>query len=395
MPSRTPTGIRVRHARSCPGNPCRCKPSYEAWIYSKRDSQKIRKSFTSAAAAKGWRADSISALNRGAMRSPTRRTVAEAAAAWLEGARARTILNRSGEPYKPGVLRTYEIDLRLRVIPQLGAIRLSDLRRADVQAFADRLVGDGCSPSKVHSACMPLRAICRHAIERDELAVNPTRDVRLPAVTGRRERVATPAETEELLAVLAPGDRVLHATAFYAGLRRGEARALRWQDVDLAENVIVVERSWDDREGPVAPKSRKGKRKVPMPAALRRLLLEHKLATGRDGADLVFGATREQPFAPATVRQRAARVWREAGLRGIGLHELRHSYVSLMHDAGFSLERIGDYVGHSSTYMTDHYRHLLEGHEAEAAKRFDEYLERLTGARSGAQAVSAAFKPHG
>jgi hypothetical protein len=56
------------------------------------------------------------------------------------------------------------------------------------------------------------------------------------------------------------------------------------------------------------------------------------------------------------------------------LAELRHSYVSLMHDAGFSLERIGDYVGHSSAYMTDAYRHLIEGHEAEAAERFEAYL---------------------
>jgi hypothetical protein len=56
-----------------------------------------------------------------------------------------------------------------------------------------------------------------------------------------------------------------------------------------------------------------------------------------------------------------------------------------MHDAGFSLERIGDYVGHSSSYMTDAYRHLLEGHEAEAAERFEDYLARATGAQAGAQ----------
>jgi hypothetical protein len=45
-----------------------------------------------------------------------------------------------------------------------------------------------------------------------------------------------------------------------------------------------------------------------------------------------------------------------------------------MHDAGVSLERIGDYVGHSSTYMTNAYRHLIEGHEAETAERFEAYL---------------------
>jgi hypothetical protein len=48
--------------------------------------------------------------------------------------------------------------------------------------------------------------------------------------------------------------------------------------------------------------------------------------------------------------------------------------VTLMFEAGLSLEEIGDYVGHNSAYMTDRYRHLREGHEARAAERFDAYL---------------------
>src|SRR5204862_5488895 len=99
-------------------------------------------------------------------------------------------------------------------------------------------------------------------------------------------------------------------------------------------------------------------------------------------------STADRPFTPTHMRKRARKAWEKANTqRGeaepklpalvpIGLHELRHTYVSLMHDAGFSLERIGDYVGHSSTYMTDRYRHLLDGHEAEAAERFEDYLTR-------------------
>jgi hypothetical protein len=57
-----------------------------------------------------------------------------------------------------------------------------------------------------------------------------------------------------------------------------------------------------------------------------------------------------------------------------------------MHAAGTSLEVIGDYVGHSSAWMTDRYRHLLAGHEAEAAERFEAYLAReAAGAQAGAQ----------
>ena len=57
------------------------------------------------------------------------------------------------------------------------------------------------------------------------------------------------------------------------------------------------------------------------------------------------------------------------------MHECRHTFVSLMHAAGRSLEEIGDYVGHSSTYMTDRYRHLLDGARIEAAAALDALLE--------------------
>ena len=57
------------------------------------------------------------------------------------------------------------------VLPDLGAQRLAALRRADLQALVDRLVADGRSASKVHNVLMPVRVLCRHAIERDELLV--------------------------------------------------------------------------------------------------------------------------------------------------------------------------------------------------------------------------------
>ena len=323
---------------------------------------------------------------RGTLAAPTRQTLTEYAEAWLAGVKAGAIRTRSGRPYKPSAVRGYEADLRRYVLPDLGAHRLSAIRRRDLQDLIDRLGADGRSASKLHNVLMPVRAVCRYAIERDEITVNPTANLRLPAVTGRRERAVSSVEAEELLDALPDEQRALWATALYAGLRRGELRGLRWGDLSFEENVIAVERSWDDEAGPVEPKSAKGRRRVPIVARLRRLLLEHKLRTGREADGFVFGRTADRPFTPTHVRKAALKAWeranaerREEGraeLRPVGLHELRHSYVSLVHDAGFSLERIGDYVGHSSTYMVDRYRHLLDGHEAEAAERFEEYLAR-------------------
>lgn len=399
-------GIVERHSRSCPsrnGGQCSkpCQPSYEAWIWSPRDGRKIRRTFPTPSAAKGWRADALSALRRGTLKAPTRQTLEEAAEAWLAGAKAGAVLTRGGALFKPSVIRGYEADLRRYVLDDLGALRLADLRRSDLQALVDRLVTTQHSASKVHNIVMPLRTICRHALERDELLVNPTSNLRLPTPNGKRDRVATPSEAGELLGALPVEERTLWATAVYAGLRRGELRGLRWIDVDLGENVIAVVRSWDEKEGAVAPKSRKGTRRVPIPATLRRYLIEHKMRTGRDGDDLVFGSAADRPFTPTAIRKRALKAWATANakdakqaeeegreprpLNPIGLHELRHTYVSMMHDAGFTLERIGDYVGHSSAYMTDCYRHLLDGHEAEAATKLDQYLDAATGAHSGAQ----------
>lgn len=242
--------------------------------------------------------------------------------------------------------------------------------------------------------------VFRHALEHDEVNANPTANLRLPNGIGRRERAASPNEAAELLAALPNDLKSIYATAFYAGLRRGELRALRWDDVNFAKGVIRVRSSWDDYAGEIAPKSDKGARVVPITALLRDDLTALKAATGRVGRDFVFSVTADRPFTPSHVRRQAAKVWQAANkeraeenekrdkgpklamLVPIELHSCRHTFVSLMHDAGLSLERIGDYVGHSSTDMTERYRHLLEGHEAEAARMLDEYLARAD-SRSG------------
>jgi integrase len=58
-----------------------------------------------------------------------------------------------------------------------------------------------------------------------------------------------------LIAALPETDQALWATAMYAGLRRGELMALRWEDVDLTKNLITVSRSWDVKAGPIEPKA--------------------------------------------------------------------------------------------------------------------------------------------
>ena len=197
-----------------------------------------------------------------------------------------------------------------------------------------------------------------------------------PAARGRRTRFATPAEAEALIAAAPEGDRAIWATAFYAGLRHGELRALRVEDVDLATGVIRVERGWDRDEGAIDLKSNAGRRKVPVVGALRDYLLDHLARTERRGADLIFGNTPESPFAANRLQRRADEAWEVGGLARITPHECRHSFAAMMIAAGVNAKALQTFMGHASITVTlDTYGHLMPGSEAEAAGLVESYLD--------------------
>jgi integrase len=359
---------------------------YRASAYSARDGKRIRKTFPTLAAAKAWPQEAQVALRQGRMRAPSSVTLREAAREWLKAARMGAITNRSGDAYKPSVLRSYERNMNGRALPGFGGRRLSDIHRSDLQQFVERLMGEGLAASTIHNALMPVRAIFRREVAQGRIAVNPTSGLQLPAVRSTRDRIADPEEAAALLVALQPEDRALWATALYAGLRRGELLALEWPSFDLAAGLIRLVRSWDVEEGkPIEPKSAKGKRKVPIPAVLRDHLVEHRMRQGRSEG-LAFGRTASAPFNPTAVVERADEAWKDAGLKRITLHEARHTFASLMIAAGVNAKALSTYMGHANISITlDRYGHLMPGNEDEAAGLLDAYLERANTKARAAQ----------
>ena len=371
-------GIEVRHWKGCrstTGGRCNCEPTYRASVWSNRERKRIRKTFSSIAQAKAWRADALVALSKGVLRAPKPTTLQQAWDAWYAGAQEGSIRNRSGDRFKPSALRAYEGAMRLRVLPALGSVRLADLDRPDLQEFADGLLAEGLSASAIQVALLPVRAIYRRAISRGELVVSPCSGLQLPAVRGRRERYASADEAEILIASAPARDREIWATAMYAGLRLGELRALRVEDIDLATGVIHVERGWDPAEGEIKLKSHAGRRKVPIAAVLRDHLLDLLARSDRTGPDLIFGRTPGSPFAANMLQRRADQAWTDAGLERLTPHECRHTFASLMIAAGVNAKALSTFMGHAKIGITlDRYGHLMPGSEEEAAGLLNDYL---------------------
>lgn len=251
-------GIVLRHARGCrsrAGGGCSCSPTFQAQVWSAREHKTIRKTFAGLSEARAWRQESQVALRKGTLRSPSQTTLRQAAHEWLAAAEGGVARTRSGDGFKPSAIRAYRQALNQRVLPLLGNKRLTGVSQNMLQDFADRLSADGLSPSTVRNTILPLRAIYRQALRRGEVAINPTVGLSLPAVRGIRERVAAPMEIRPLLDALPAAERVIYATALYAGLRLGELQALCWHNLDFETNLILIERSWDRHTGFVAPKN--------------------------------------------------------------------------------------------------------------------------------------------
>jgi integrase len=153
--------------------------------------------------------------------------------------------------------------------------------------------------------------------------------------------------------------------------------ALRWEDVDLAKCLINVERAYDEKgRVQIEPKSRAGRRTIPIIGALRDELLAHTSVEGRDSG-LVFGSSEDKPFVTSNLWRRAQVAWRRAGMNPIGLHEARHTFASTLIAAGVNAKAITTYMGHASIQTTyDLYGKLMPGSEAESAALVDAYLSR-------------------
>jgi integrase len=258
----------------------------------------------------------------------------------------------------------------------LAQTRVSDVLRTDIQAFADELLNGGLAPGTVSNVLNPVQAFFAREVARDRLTVNPARESTSPMSVRADQSGLHPGRRQRVFLKHCPrATEPLWATAFYAGLRRGELQALRCSDVDLGASLISVERSWDQYEGPGDPKSESSRRTVPVLAVLRDYLDEHLLLTRRTDDDLVFGRTASSPFVPSVTDGRAKNSWEEAGLRPITPHECRHTFASLLIDAGANPKAIQTFMGHSKIQTTfDTYGHLMPGSHDEVRERMDAYL---------------------
>ena len=178
-------------------------------------------------------------------------------------------------------------------------MRLSAIELHHLQDEANRLIASGLTPSSVRNTFDPVRKIFARAVREHLIAINPTVGLELKAKDGGRSWVDRPERVARALAALDDVDRGPWTVAFYSGLRAGEIQALRWADVDFDRGVLRVKRSWDRKAGPIAPKSRAGRRTVPMSMLVRR---EYANCSCARAAAATSSCSAAPPSSPSSLR---------------------------------------------------------------------------------------------
>jgi integrase len=266
-----------------------------------------------------------------------------------------------------------------------------------VQRWADELAAEGLAPSTVRNIINALRALYAWALPRGLAKDNPTRGLRLPTGEQQRDRIVAPDEAARLVAALQRRDRAALGLGLYAGLRLGELLALDWRHVDLKARTLRVEQAWDHGSHQfIAPKSKAGKRTIPIVDPLRILLSDHRALSGRKTGGLLFPGHRDpsRPISHNALRDRIVKACEKAELSPIGLHEARHTFASLMIAAGVNAKILSTYMGHANIAITfDRYAHLMPGNEDEARGLADAYLARFATALAAPRGAPAREPP--
>lgn len=334
--------------------------------------------------AQAWLAQTAQELRAGEVYD-TKVSVAEYLTEWLEGKQA----------LRPSTRVDYERHLREIFVPELGHLRLLDLRAHHIEAVFRRLAEGNAHRERpmgaqtMHRVLATLNSALNTAVRRGLIRRNPASTVELPRASPGQPRVWT---RDEVVAFLAgtTDDRlhVLYRLLVLTGLRRGEAVGLQWADLDLTTRTLTVNRQVVSVNGELVvgpPKSDAGRRTVALDRTTgqllevqhRRALLAHPWEPDEvSGSRFVFTRTRSECIHPAHVSQRFTTLIRQLGLPRIRLHDLRHTSASLGLAGGESLLEVSRRLGHSSIGITaDVYSHVTAETARESADRLARTLE--------------------
>lgn len=294
---------------------------------------------------------------------------------------------------KPYTISSYKGIIKNHLKPNIGAIKLCDLKTAQVQKMVKTLVSAGLAPKTIKSIMTVLNSALNQAVKNRCIALNPAQFARLPAVRVKEIHPFTPSEIVEFV-------EVAHGSSFYAplmcclflGLREGEALGLAWKNVDFASNRVKICQQLQKEKAAkgifyIQEGTKSGQsRTLDVPDFLidilkeerQRQLLNQIAAGSAWGNDwgLCFTTTLGGCIHPKTLWDNFKKIAVSIGLPDARVHDLRHTNATLALVNGDDLKTVQSNMGHATAAFTlQRYVHASEEMKRASANRMQTFFE--------------------
>jgi integrase len=292
----------------------------------------------------------------------------------------------------PRTIESYNQICRDHLVPHVGRHRLIDLHQSHVNKLVKNLAANSYAAHTQRLVRRTLGVALNYAMRNDLVFRNVVALSNPVSVPRRKELRIKPEQlTAMLAAIQASPNRDLIATYIYTGMRRGEAVALKWSDLHLDEQEpwLSCERSYTATGGKFEIRTTKtvdSKRIVSIPADLRQMLLERKKSIiDHDGyteeqlSDMyVFARFDGVLPRPDNLTKEIRKLGIAAGVSGMGPHQFRHLFATMLHNQGTSTAAISSHLGHSDISTTVNiYTHKTPSGVSQVGHAFQTALDEM------------------
>ncbi len=301
---------------------------------------------------------------------------------------------------RPKTYWSYEMVIRLHIVPQIGKIRLKDLGTDRIQILYNQKANNGrndgkggLAPRSVERIHTVLHKALEQAVITRKIGYNPAKGTVLTLRTQKEVRALTPQEQDVFeSALMKERLQAGFLIGLYGGLRRGEVLGLEWSDINFDECSVTLEReilrykdkgTGESRLDLQPLKTKKSYRTVPLPEVLLNHLKKHKAQQAKEqlkagpmyqNQNLVFCTTLGTFIEPRNYNRTFSRIIKNAGIENFNLHGLRHTYTTRLAELGIDPKIRQELLGHEKSSTTEGYTHILWEMMKMAVDRMNDYM---------------------
>lgn len=310
----------------------------------------------------------------------------------------KTYLEIISTTLSPTTVDTYKSQIEKLIIPALGHLKLKNITPAHVQRFIQELstmpketrAGDNCTNGSTLSAATVrrrlnvLQSILRQAVKLRIIPESPASAAKLtlPKIKRPKVEIFSKQEAAEMLSCLEKEDlqfQTLIQLAIFTGARRGELVALKFSDIDFAQQKLTIERAAikvKGKETQIKPPKDYEVRTVTINQScieLVQMLQIEKMNEARrlgsqwKGEDWLFTQWNGEIMNPQTPTKQFKKFLAKYKLKHRKFHALRHTSATLLLYGGVSIKQVQGRLGHGDIETTNKYLHIIEEADVEAA----------------------------